>query len=272
MTADTLTYSWGTLAVMRRPGTGPPLLFLHGTGCASTDWTGVFAALPEEIPLLALDFRGHGRSATPTTPFTLGDLAADVLAVLDALRLPPVVLVGHSLGGMVGLEVLRRAPGLAGLVLLEGWTSLSTAGAFGEGRFYGQLPAEAIARIRENAERTRARVPAEHWAHFWSSVEAANAHDVLTHARVPIVEVYGALGRRATTQAALCVPASPWIRWAWIPEAGHYLPLECPTEVAAICAAAWECATGGNRRVGEPMEQSEKSAASDHSDLSDSVG
>ena len=99
---------------------GTPLLFLHGTGCDLTDWASVIERLPGSQRSIALDFRGHGQSSVPTKPFTLANLADDVLHLVHAIEIQEAVLVGHSLGGMVAMEVARRSSRVIGLVLLEG--------------------------------------------------------------------------------------------------------------------------------------------------------
>ena len=236
MTMTTIATDWGEMAYLDSGDSGCPLLFLHGTGCDASDWMPVIERLPSEQRCIAPDFRGHGRSAVPTQPFTLADLAGDVLCLADFLGIQELVIVGHSLGGMVAMEVARRSSRVAGLVLLEGWTSLSSAGsAFDPGRFYGSLSKTAIAQIQRKSEETRNRFQAEVWHDFWESVKKFDAYTYLQHASIPIYEVFGGMGRNDLTEQKLRIPSNPHIRWVWIPNAGHYLPHECPVEVVEVC-------------------------------------
>ena len=231
----TIEMSWGEMAYHDSGNLPSPLIFLHGTGCDASDWMSVTDGLPHNQRFIALDFRGHGQSTVPTQPFTLTDLAEDVLHLVNHLNLQELIIVGHSLGGMVAMAVARRSSCVIGLVLLEGWTSLSAAGsAFDTGRFYGSLSEAVIAQIQRKAEATRNRFQAEIWHGFWESVKDFDAYAYLQHARVRILEVFGGMGRNDLTEEKLCIPPNPHIRWVWVPNAGHYLPHECPTEVAKV--------------------------------------
>ena len=226
---------WGEMAYFDSGNSDQPLLFLHGTGCDASDSRAVIEGVPDEQRCIAPDFRGHGQSTVPTQAFSLTDLAADVSRLTDHLRLQEVVIVGHSLGGMVAMEVARRSSSVAGLVLLEGWTSLSSASsAFDPGRFYGSLSETAIAQIQQKAKKTRNRFQPEVWHDFWETVKAFDAYAYLQQARIPILEVFGGMGRNDLTEEKLRIPSNPHIRWVWVPNAGHYLPHECPTEVAKV--------------------------------------
>jgi pimeloyl-ACP methyl ester carboxylesterase len=66
-----------------------------------------------------LDFRGHGRSDAPEDGYSLDVLAADVAAVITALRLKPAAVVGHSLGAMVVAELAAGYPDLVRCIVLE---------------------------------------------------------------------------------------------------------------------------------------------------------
>jgi len=71
-------------------------------------------------PVVNIDYRGHGSSGRISAPFTLYDLAQDVLAVLDHLRVDRAVRVGLSMGGMVALRAALRAPDrVSGLILAD---------------------------------------------------------------------------------------------------------------------------------------------------------
>ena len=231
----TIATCWGEMDYRDSGGSGHPLFLLHGTGCDASDWTPVIERLPCEQRCIALDFRGHGQSTVPTKPFTLGSLADDVLCLADHLNVQNLVSIGHSLGGMVAIEVARRSSCVVGLVLLEGWTSLSSAGsAFDTGRFYGSLPQVAIAQIQQKAKETRNRFKSEVWHDFWESVKNFDAYAYLEQARIPIYEVFGGMGRNDLTEQKLRIPPNLNIQWVWIPNAGHYLPQECPAEVAEV--------------------------------------
>lgn len=234
--ATTLTTDWGEMAYLDTGGSGKPLLFLHGTGCDSADWTSVTEKLPQNQRLITFDFRGHGQSSVPTKPFTLTNLADDILFLVNSIGIQEVVLVGHSLGGMVAMEVAKRSSCVAGLVLLEGWTSLSSAGsAFDTGRFYGTLSQTERTSIQQKAEKTRNRFKPNVWESFWTSVQDFDAYVYLEQSCIPIYEVFGKMGRNELTEQKLRIPPNPNIEVIWVPNAGHYLPHECPAEVAEIC-------------------------------------
>ncbi|HZS86202.1 MAG TPA: alpha/beta hydrolase [Chloroflexota bacterium] len=91
------------------PPAGLPLVLLHG---GTSRWQAFFPVIPDLVAhwhIIAPDFRGHGRSDWVSGRYRLEDYVADTLALLKQLRYP-AVLVGHSLGGMVGLVVAARAP------------------------------------------------------------------------------------------------------------------------------------------------------------------
>lgn len=87
----------------------PPLLFLHG----ALGVRGQFDALRKQFPErshLALDFPSHGESRLTGGSFHSERLANDVLALLNALQIDQVDIIGHSMGGYVGLVLAHFAP------------------------------------------------------------------------------------------------------------------------------------------------------------------
>jgi pimeloyl-ACP methyl ester carboxylesterase len=205
-----LEQSWGQLAYETEGDQGAWLLFLHGTGCDNRDWDGVRACLKgKPFRLLFLEFRGHGASSVFPGPFSIG---------------------------MTALAAARQKPdAVESVILFEGWTALRAGTAFGPNRFYGNLPSQAIARITAKSLATRRRHTPDHWTAFWSSVQAFDGSDVLAAPSCLVREVYGAMGRRPDSEKRLLVPVHPRIAWSWIPDCGHYIPLEKPAETAAVC-------------------------------------
>ena len=94
-------------------GDGPPVLFVHGNVSSSLFWPPLMLALPEEYRPLAIDLRGFGDTDPEPVDATRGlrDYADDLAAVIDALDLESVHLIGWSMGGGVVLQYLVDRPG-----------------------------------------------------------------------------------------------------------------------------------------------------------------
>ena len=101
-------------------GDGPPVLLLHGLAGHAGEWAETATWLTERCRVLALDARGHGQSERHPPDVSPEANVADVVFVIERLRLAPVVLVGQSLGGRSALLVAARRPDLVrGLVLAD---------------------------------------------------------------------------------------------------------------------------------------------------------
>ncbi len=99
----------------------PPLVFVHGFACAHEDWRNQVTHFTRSHRVISLDQRGHGRSVGHPSAFDIATLGADIAALIASLALPPVLLIGHSMGCRVVLECARIAPhSVAGLVLIDG--------------------------------------------------------------------------------------------------------------------------------------------------------
>jgi pimeloyl-ACP methyl ester carboxylesterase len=80
-------------------GSGEPLVFLTGLGSSAHIYDDLAPQFTDRFRVIAITRRGHAESAQPAAGYTLGDLVADLRAVLDSLRLARVTLVGHSIAG-----------------------------------------------------------------------------------------------------------------------------------------------------------------------------
>jgi 3-oxoadipate enol-lactonase len=91
------------------PG-APPVVLVHSLGTALGLWDGLATELVERHRVVRLDLRGHGWSPAPHGPYTVDDLADDVLGLADRLGLDRFALVGLSIGGAVGQTIAVREP------------------------------------------------------------------------------------------------------------------------------------------------------------------
>ena len=99
-------------------GTGDPaLVFIPGWCCDRTFFAPQVEHFRRSHRVVALDLRGCGESAAPDDGYDLGTLSADVAALCERLGLDRPVLVGHSLGGMIGVQLAATRPELVGAVV-----------------------------------------------------------------------------------------------------------------------------------------------------------
>ena len=96
----------------------PPIVLLHGATFRSEDWENIFPRLATRYRVIAYDARGHGKSARATS-YAIGDLADDLLRVIDTVAGGPAIVIGHSLGGATALVAAAKRPATVRALVLE---------------------------------------------------------------------------------------------------------------------------------------------------------
>ena len=244
------------LYVEQRGAGSPALVFLHYWGGSSRTWRHVVDRLAPDFRTITVDQRGWGRSATPTTGYSLADLADDVEAVVAALDLERYVLVGHSMGGKVSqLVASRRSRGLAGIVLvapappgpldlplsvreamLHAYdTRESVIATVGEVLAPGGLdPHDLEAVITDSLAGAPAAKTA--WPLFASQEDVTPA---LARIEVPVIVISGEHDRvdPPETLRRELLPRLAQAEMHLLPGAGHLLPYEAPDHVADLVGA-----------------------------------
>jgi len=130
-----------------RAASALPLVCLPGLAHTAADFHGLATALAADPtaprPVLALDYRGHGRSQYDRHPdnYVLSAFLADVLAVLTALELAPAVFVGTSHGGLIAMMLaIERPTAIAGVILNDIGPVIDPRGLLRVRRYVTQLP------------------------------------------------------------------------------------------------------------------------------------
>ena len=242
-------------------GSGPTVLMLHGIGGGHLAFAPQLETLAEVgYRAVAWDMPGYGHSA-PIEPYTFKGLAESCIRLIDALvaeRGGSVVLVGHSMGGMVAQEVIARRPDKVSRLVLCG-----TSAAFGQrpggsgpaeawaqrfiderlaplaqGRSMAEVAAQLIPRMvgpgalpegLRLAEHCMAGVPAATYRRALECLLTFDRRAALAQIRVPTLLVAGEFDRVATP-AVMQAMAREILqaRYAEMPGIGHLMPLENP--------------------------------------------
>lgn len=108
------------------PAGAPVLILSSGLGGSADYWTPNLAALAQNHRVILYDHRGTGRSARELAgDLTIAAMGADLLALMDALAIPSATIVGHAIGGMIGLALAVAAPErIERVVAINAWGKL----------------------------------------------------------------------------------------------------------------------------------------------------
>ncbi len=119
LTRGTITSGPVPLAYLDSGGDGSPLVFLHGAMGWGACWARVMTALAPQHRCIALDQRGHGRSAKPRHGYQREDFVTDLQHAVDALGLTSFALIGHSTGALNAWVYAARHPERVTALVIE---------------------------------------------------------------------------------------------------------------------------------------------------------
>jgi pimeloyl-ACP methyl ester carboxylesterase len=225
----------------------PAIVFVHGWCCDRRYWLGQVGHFAARFTVVTVDLAGHGESGTGRRSWTMPAFGEDVAAVVIRLDLPEVVLVGHSMGGDVVVEVARRLrPRVRGLVWADVYRSLDESGsdaATGEetaafmAPFRADFGAATRAFVRHIANADTDPGLVDRIAEDMAAAPAHIALDALRHAISNEPAVIAGL-RQAAVPAVAINPGSPptdieslarhGIATTVLPAVGHFLMLQDP--------------------------------------------
>jgi pimeloyl-ACP methyl ester carboxylesterase len=250
----TVTAGGVTLAYLE-VGDGPAVLLVPGYTGSKEDFGPLLAPLAEAgYRAIAVDLRGQLDSAGvgPLESYDPPGLAADLLALIDALGLAPVHLVGHSYGGLVARAAVLAAPErFASLTLLcSGPAAIGGVRARLMGRLRGELVSGGVARVAALLTAAAGGETSFETARFAASSSDAllGMGDALLAAPDQVEELGKALATAGIPVLVACGAAddawAPAVQremagrldahFAEVPGAGHSPAVEAPERTAAL--------------------------------------
>lgn len=103
-------------------GRGTPVLLSAGMGGSGRFWQPQLEALSARHTVILYDHAGTGRSTRDTGPRSIAQMAADIACILDAAGFSEAHIVGHAIGGIIGLQLAIDAPArVRSLTIVNGW-------------------------------------------------------------------------------------------------------------------------------------------------------
>jgi len=225
----------GVVSYLHRAGTGPALVLIPGSFSDAHQWDEMIPDLPVSWRLVLVDLRGHGHSWPPPGNGSIEQFGRDVAAVADQVGIRRFYAGGHSIGGMVALELGRAFPDrIQGIVSMEGWTHHQVIPEAFSGAVSSTLSAEQENRRLADRRRVTGGWTDEQRRSFAQIYKRWDGSEFLRNTPLPVLEIYGDRGKPRPPLTALRIPGRRNIEVQWLAGASHNMTIEWPHEVAGL--------------------------------------
>jgi len=208
----------------------PPAVFVHGYSCSSSHWAEAVERLGDHMDVVLLSLPGHdGVPAPADRPLTIAACADHVAREVREGGRVGARLIGHSLGGMVGMQCAAEHPTLfSALILTDSFPRLGAPDPFSKSYWQGSPPRLKARLVRQMMENRR-KLPSA----LWESVVAFDGGPFLARIPVPVRGIYGDRGEVDHERLTKCLlefglSAVPHLELHLVREAGHFVMLEQP--------------------------------------------
>jgi len=230
---------------------GQAILLMHGYTDSLFSYSRVLPLLDKKYRILAIDHRGHGDSDKPMDGYEMRDFAADAAAFLDAMNVKAAIVVGHSMGSFVAMQLALDHPEKVGRLVLVGTAAKARNAAVEEllgvvstlpdpvpsefvrefqvGTSSPDLPRDFLDRVVEESS----KVPVRVWKKAMEGVAARDYTPDLKKIRVPVTIIWGekeTIFKRAEQEPL--IKGLPNAKFVVYPNSGHSPNWEEPEKFA----------------------------------------
>ncbi len=237
---------------LRTGGDRPPLIALHGLIGSGACLVPFARSLEDAFDVVLPDARGHGRSSAPSAGYSYGDLAGDVVGLIERLGLKAAILLGHSMGGMTAAVCASRLGSTIRAVILVDPTFISAewqrkvfeSNLANEHRRLLKLRrSDLLAQARTRSPRRSsemieflvdARIDTNIGAFEILTPPNPDYRELVRTIHVPILLVIGDSGVVTVDAARELQTLNPLLRYELIPDVGHGLPYDEPQRLGSV--------------------------------------
>ncbi|MEA4811068.1 MAG: alpha/beta hydrolase [Anaerolineaceae bacterium] len=240
-------------------GKGEAILLLHGLALEGRIWRPMIEAYESQVRFIAPDLRGHGMSSVGEADGSLLQIAEDVKALLDALGIEKVCMLGHSMGGYIALAFAKAYPErLDSLVLLTSNVRADSpekrAARLREAEdpsphgmaVFAQSLAKRLSSdptLAEQLEDQMRQMKPRGLANILKAIAMRpSQEELVSNLEIPVLAIAGAEDKISSPAVAL---EAAWLakhgHQLILPKAGHMPMLEAPHALGAAIIAFMEC-------------------------------
>ncbi len=218
-----------------RKGTGPTLVLVPGTWGGIWRFETLIAKLPQKLEIAIVELCWQGRNKPSSLDMSMKQIADDVLKAVEMMKLKCFVVSGHSIGGMIAVEIAGRdVPGLVGAIPMEGWTHHTVVKTAFDGTVVSNLTPEEEAHRQMDRVRGRSHLNEKELQAIAAIWKQWDGFSCLERSTIPILQIWGDRGKPWPNRKALRIPEKDNIEIAWITNASHLVLVEDPAEVARL--------------------------------------
>ncbi len=214
----------------------PYIMLLPGSFAPAQQYQEMISFLPDTLNVIVMEYRGHGKSWPPFKRGSIPKITQDVIRVLNYLKIEKIYAAGHSIGGMVAIDLGGTIPErMLGIISMEGWTHHTATKNAYRGTLNNTLTPdqqEIRQSLRDSVLNSWKKRQIKHFGSFWKNW---NGFSILESTKIPILEIYGDRGMEyPPTQEQLLIPKRENIEFNLISNGSHSIPIQFPNILAEL--------------------------------------